>query len=121
MLPKKNRLNTKEVEDIFKKGSFLNSNNLTLKFILKKEGTSPKVSFLTPKTISKKAIVRNRLRRRGYEAIKGFFEVFPAGFVGAFVFGKKSEEFFGGGKEKKKIAKENIENEIKTILDKMRK
>ena len=121
MLPKKNRLNTKEVEDIFKKGSFLNSNNLTLKFILKKEGTSPKVSFLTPKTVSKKAIIRNRLRRRGYEAIKSFLDLIPTGFVGAFVFGKKSEESFGGEAEKKKIAKENIKTEIKSILDKIRK
>ena len=120
MLPKKNRAKTEEIENIFKKGYFLNSNNLTLKFILTKEDTEPKVSFLTPKSTSKKAVVRNRLRRRGYEAIKSFLSLLPAGFVGAFVFGKKSEEFFGGRQEKRQTSKENIKIEIETILNKLR-
>ena len=106
MLPKKNRLNTKEVENIFKKGSFLNSSNLTLKFSFNKENTEPKVSFLTPKSVSKKAVVRNRLRRIGYRSLKEFLPLFPKGFVGAFVFGKKSEEVFGARNTDKMIAKD---------------
>ena len=119
MLPKKNRLDKKIVENIFKNGSFVNSSNLTLKFISNKNTTPPRFSFITPKTASKKAVVRNLLRRRGYTVLKKYFKNFHNGFVGAFVFGKESVEVFGGRKNKTYNPILNLENEIKNILSKI--
>ena len=48
MLPKRNRVNKKEVDEIFKNGSFINSSNLTFKF-LRKKGIKSKISFISPK------------------------------------------------------------------------
>ncbi len=119
MLSKKNRVNKKLIDIIFKEGKFINSPNLTLKFI--KEGfLSPKIAFITPKTTSKKAIDRNLLRRRGYFIIKKYLKCFPTGFDGAFVFGKKSMEIFGGKKNKIKNPVKSLENEIKIILYKLK-
>ncbi|MEI8270808.1 MAG: ribonuclease P protein component, partial [bacterium] len=64
MLSKKNRVNKKLIDKIFKEGRFVNSPNLTLKFI-KEESLYPKIAFISPKTASKKAVDRNLLRRRG--------------------------------------------------------
>ncbi len=127
MLPKKNRADRKTVEKIFKEGRFVNSSNLTLKFVLShpnslliKERGFPQISFLSPKTASKKAVVRNLLRRRGYAILSKHFGKFPVGFLGAFIFGKKSVEVFGGRKNKKYNPILNLDLEVKTILTKLR-
>lgn len=120
MLPKKNRLDRKNIDIIFKNGHFVNSANLSLKFILNKEATLPRISFITPKTASKKAVVRNLLRRRGYAVLKKYFSKFPAGFSGAFIFGKKSTEFFAGRKTKTYNPIQNLDTEIKNIISKIR-
>jgi len=121
MFSKKNRTNKKEVERIFKVGRFVGTTNLTLKFIKNSEKTSPKVSFIVPKTVAKKAVDRNLLRRRGYVVLEKYLQRLPVGFLGAFVFGKKSKEVFGG-RNKKTIqnssSKQNLENEIKILLNK---
>ncbi len=129
MLPKKNRADRKSVEKIFKEGKFVNSQNLTLKFIINKEAkpelsgfasfVSPQISFVAPKTVSKKAVVRNLLRRRGYTVLKPFLNVFPSSFTGVFLFGKKSKDIFSGRKNKTRNPIKDLENEIKTILNKL--
>ena len=56
MLPKKNRVNTKNVEKIFKEGFFVNSQNLTFKFIKvfgKSDLSGTPGSLTYPKTFSK--------------------------------------------------------------------
>ena len=118
MFPKKNRVEKKLVEKIFKEGKFLNSPNLTLKFI-KKETKIPQFVFITPKTASKKAVVRNLLRRRGYSALQKYVHILPENMAGAFVFGKKSLEFFGGRKNKTRNPIKNLEDEIEKILNKI--
>ncbi len=129
MLPKKNRLDRKLVEQIFKQGRFVNSANLSFKFILqphpspllKGEGVkNTRISFITPKTASKKAVVRNLLRRRGYAVLKKYINQFPTSITGAFVFGKKSAEVFGGKKTKVYNPILNLDSEIKNILSKIR-
>ena len=126
MLPKKNRADRKSVERIFKEGRYVNSNNLTLKFILPhpsplliKERVFPQISFVVPKTVSKKAVVRNLLRRRGYAVLKPYLSTFPVGFTGVFLFGKKSKDIFGGRKNKTRNPIQDLENEIKIILNKL--
>ena len=118
MLPKKNRIDKKLVEKIFKEGKFVNSSNLTLKFV-KKETGFPQIAFITPKTVSKRAVDRNLLRRRGYGALSKYIHLLPVNIVGAFVFGKKGMEFFGGRKNKTKNPIQNLENEIQKILSKI--
>jgi ribonuclease P protein component len=107
MLPKRNRVNKKEVDEIFKSGSFVNSPNLTFKFLLKKGIIGPKVSFISPKSISKKAVIRNKLRRIGYNILKKYKKDFPSELIGVFVFRKYQDDV------------SIIENEIKTIFSKI--
>ncbi len=107
MTPKRNRAGKADIEKIFKTGKFLNSPTLTFKFIREKGLSSPRISFIAPKTIAKKATDRNRLRRRGYYALRKYIGRFPADIVGAFVF-------------KKPILDANeLENELQTILHKI--
>lgn len=119
MLPKKNRVGTKEVDRIFKEGKFLVSPSLTFKYIKKAIGQtygSPlrsdlwlesKISVIAPKSVAKLAVKRNLLRRRGYSAVGKYLGQFPAGLVGVFIFKKYQDDIF------------ILENEIETILKKI--
>jgi ribonuclease P protein component len=106
MLPKKNRANTREVEKIFKQGKFLNSPNLTFKFLLTKD-KEKRISVIAPKSVAKLAVKRNSLRRKGYNALGKYINAFPSGITGAFIFKKSQKDI------------SIIENEIKTILAKI--
>jgi ribonuclease P protein component len=124
MLPKKNRADKKAVEKIFKEGKFLNSLNLTFKYI-KIRGTEsflvgkdeascpllklsvPRISVIAPKSIAKLAVKRNLLRRRGYDVLGKYINQFPLGIWGVFVFKKYQDDVL------------IIENEIKNILSKI--
>lgn len=107
MLPKKNRAGTKAVEKIFKQGKFLNSPSLTFKFILTPDSGTPRISFIVSKTVSKKAVSRNFLRRRGYNVLKKYINKFPVGILGVFIFKKSINSIL------------EIEDEVKTILKKI--
>ncbi len=107
MLPPKNRVDKKNVDLIFKKGNFLNSPNLTFKFLLIKGSLQPRISFIVPKNISKKAVVRNLLRRRGYIALEKHLKSFPVSLLGVFIFKKYQDDIL------------ILENEIKNILYKI--
>jgi ribonuclease P protein component len=119
MLPKKNRADKKTIEEIFKKGRFVASSNLTLKYIKTDPLLPFNISFVVPKTVSKSAVIRNLLRRRGYNVIKKYLKHFSPGFKGVFVFGKKSNEFFGGTKTNMYNPMLNLENELRFILNKL--
>jgi ribonuclease P protein component len=107
MLPKKNRADRKAVEKIFKEGRFFNSPNLTFKFILKPNSSKTQISFVAPKTVSKLAVKRNFLRRLGYNVLGKYFNQFPSGTSGVFVFKKYQDNA------------SVIDNEIKNILSKI--
>ena len=107
MLPKKNRASKKDVDEIFKDGFFFNSPNLTFKFLIKKDVIGTRISFISPKSISKKAVIRNKLRRTGYRALQKHQNLFPSGLIGVFIFKKYQDDI------------SIIENEIKTILSKI--
>ena len=106
MLPKKNRVSTKEVNQIFKGGNFLNSPNLTFKY-LKNNSQATKISFIAPKSVAKLAVERNFLRRRGYSALAKHFKLSPLGTTGIFIFKKYQDDIL------------ILENEIKNILNKI--
>lgn len=107
MLPKKTRVNTKEIDLIFKNGKFIVSPSLTFKFILNSSNIPARISFIAPKNVAKLAIKRNLLRRRGYRALGKYIFEFPLGLVGAFVFKKFQDDVV------------IIENEIENILRKI--
>jgi|SRR3989344_1190480 len=107
MLPKKNRGSRKDIDAIFKKGSFLASPSFTFKFVLNNTQTQPKVSVIVPKTVEKRSTKRNLLRRRGYAALRSYKDKLPSGLQGAFIFKKASSKV------------SNLENDIKNILDKI--
>jgi len=111
MLPKKNRADKKAIEKIFKEGRFINSSNLTLKFLnnVHTGYGHARVSFIVPKTVEKKATRRNSLRRKGYLILKKYWNKIPNDFVGVFIFNKIKE----GNLLK------NIEEDIKAILNKI--
>lgn len=106
MLPKKNRVDKKGVDLIFKKGDFIASPSFTFKFI-KTSVSKKQISFIAPKSIAKLAVKRNSLRRKGYIALKKHLNQFPFGILGVFVFKKPEEDIL------------KIENEIKKILNKI--
>ena len=106
MLPKKNRADKKAVEKIFKEGKFLNSLNLTFKFIINST-KNRKISFIAPKSVAKLAVTRNLLRRRGYAVLSKYINQFPLGIIGVYVFKKYQDDV------------SILENEIKTILAKL--
>ncbi len=107
MLPKKNRVDKKSVNLVFKKGTFVVSSGFIFKFVLNNNRFQPRISFIVPQNIAKLAVKRNLLRRKGYFAFKKYINQFPFGIIGVFVF-KKTE---------KDISK--IEDEIKNILNKI--
>lgn len=118
MLPKKNRNNKKEVSEIFKKGRTVSSHFLVLKY-LKNKPLFKKISFITPKNISKNSTKRNLLRRRGYSILAKNLKRLPEGFSGVFLFQKGSQDFFGGRKKKEYKPIQNLENEIEIIFNKI--
>lgn len=106
MLPKKNRVDKKGVDLVFKQGKFITSPHLTFKFIFTETG-NPRISFIAPKSVAKLAVKRNMLRRRGYAALSKLLSRFPPGIMGAFIFKKAEDD----------ISK--LEDEIKQILSKL--
>ena len=106
MLPKKNRADKRAVEKIFKKGKFVDCLNLTFKFLITSE-KERKISFIVPKSVAKKAVKRNYLRRLGYFALQKHFNSLPFGIIGVFIFKKYQDDI------------SIIENEIKNIFNKI--
>ena len=106
MLPKKNRMDKKGIDLLFKEGKSIVSPNLTFKFLITKLPVS-RISFIAPRAVAKLAVKRNLLRRRGYSAFKKHISQFPLGITGVFVFKKYQDDI------------SVIENEIKNILDKI--
>ena len=69
MLPSSQRLATKQLEEVLKKGKVIHSSFFWLKFIYAK---NKHISVITPQKIIKSAVMRNNIRRKVYNAIKLF-------------------------------------------------
>ena len=107
MLPKKNRVNKKDIDFLFKEGKFIVSANLIFRFILARDHVITRISFIAPKRVAKLAVKRNMLRKRGYDVLKKYINQFPPGLIGVFVFKKYQEDI------------SIIEHEIKNALNKI--
>lgn len=79
MLPKINRLkNKKEIERVFKKGKGFKEDFLILK-VAKSNFENSRFAFVVSKKISKKATLRNKIRRRLGELIRFKIKKFKNG------------------------------------------
>lgn len=107
MLKKTNRVDKKNIDLIFKEGKFVNSPNLTFKFLLSPIKNPPRISFIAPKSVAKLAVKRNKLRRLGYTALNRHINQFPKGILGAFIFRKSEDDT------------SILESEIKNVLSKI--
>jgi ribonuclease P protein component len=67
MLPKKQRLTAAEVRAILKSGTSARGSRVSAKYV-KVPGS--KAAVVVSKKVAKTAVLRNRLRRMGYEALK---------------------------------------------------
>ncbi len=70
MLPKNNRLkNKKDFDRVFKEGSGFKNNFLALKAV-KNNINASRFGFVVSQKVSKKAVVRNKIKRRLREIVK---------------------------------------------------
>ena len=67
MLPKRKRLRAQEVKDILAKGRPVRGVHLSMKFIT--TTNSFRAAAVVPKSVARKAVERNRLRRALYRAL----------------------------------------------------
>ena len=108
MLPKKNRLTTKEFSEVFSDGKTFSSNAFTLRYTKKKNIKNTKCSFVVSKKIAKKAVERNKLRRAGYFILSEIKDSVSLG----------SSCIFFLKKEGKNLSPSEIKIEIKNLLRK---
>ena len=66
MLPKKKRITKDLFQDIMKNGKTASSPLFTLRYIPSKVG---QYAVVAPKTVAKQAVLRNKLRRKGYSIL----------------------------------------------------
>jgi ribonuclease P protein component len=92
MLAKKNRLTKKkDFENVFKRGRSFKQDFLIFKIIENKLGQS-RFSFIVSKKISKKAFLRNRVKRRISESVRLKIEKLRKGIDGILIALPKVEE-----------------------------
>ena len=77
MLPKRSRLTKQNIESL-KHARRSKSAHFLVIYGVYAETDGPKVAFSASKKVAKGAVVRNRLRRRGYAAIEGLLPRFSA-------------------------------------------
>jgi len=110
MLRKKFRLKKKkDFAEVLKKGKSRRENFLILK-ILKNDLILTRVGFVVGKKISKKATVRNKIKRRLREAVKTYITKINSGYDLVFLAEKGIEEksFY------------EIEKVVKSLLEKIK-
>ena len=104
MLPQKNRLKKKEIKKILKEGKKIHSQSFLL-FFLKNDLKYSRFSVIVPLKFSKKAVERNKIKRKFREVLRRFF--LNLSFDGVFIIkeGAKKLNFWEIKKEIEKIFK----------------
>ncbi len=91
MLPLKNRLKKKtDLERVFKEGKGIREDFLLLKFTKNNLETS-RFGFVVGQKVAKKAVLRNKIKRRLREAVRKKLSEIRVGFDGVWVALKGSE------------------------------
>lgn len=79
MLPKQNRLKKKKsFDEVFKKGKILRAPDFFLKY-LEKEAAEARIGFVVSKKVSKRAVQRNKAKRRLREAFRSPIKLLSQG------------------------------------------
>lgn len=110
MLPSSYRLRREFFEEIFKRGAVFYGKDLSL-FILKSQEKGLKhslFSFSASKKVSKIAVERNKLRRRGYSSIQYLLSRVKPGFFCVFVYKPSA----------KKASFNDLREQIESLLNK---
>ncbi len=80
MISKHNRFNRRNhVRYVYRKGQFIRSKYWSLNYISKPVDKSYKLAVVVSKKVSKRAVVRNRIRRRLFESVRQSHQVIPPG------------------------------------------
>lgn len=85
MLSRKNRLNKKEVESVFKKGRKFVGIFLILKTEKEEEKSCSSFSAIVPVKVSKKSADRNKIKRRIRESLRKKLPQIKPGIKGIFI------------------------------------
>jgi|SRR3989338_4163733 len=126
MLPKKNRISRIVFEDLLKCGKNVSGDFLQAKFLFLSSKDSPwgssslrgvlasnakesQFSFVIPKAVSKLAVKRNLLRRRGYASVSKILNNLKQPMLCAFFFKKGSAN----------ASFDEIEADVNVILNKI--
>ena len=97
MLKAENRIGKrKEFEEVMASGRMLSTPLLGFKYLVKND-EEKRLGIIVSKKISKKAVVRNKIRRRWYEAVAKMLSELPVGLRGVAlvkktIIDKKTEE-----------------------------
>ena len=71
MLAKTNRFHGyNSLNFAYKQGKAVRGSQLTLRFVLNEKRSAYRVAVVVSKKVSKSAVIRNRIRRRVYEAVR---------------------------------------------------
>lgn len=108
MLPKRNRVNSELFQYIYENGSRVDGTFLYLRFTIKDTEAPPRFSVVVPKKIIKKAVDRNKVKRRAVRVLEHLIKNVSDGTVGIFFF---KEDVIN-------IPSEEIGGEIKDLLQK---
>lgn len=92
MLPKKNRLERKLFSLLFKKGRRVESDYFKLVYLIDKElNIYPKSAFIVSREVSKKSVLRNKLKRRARHIIFGLLNRFKNNIIFVLIFKKQCQ------------------------------
>lgn len=105
MLPKNRRIPRKIFGLITKSGQFYSNSLFNLR-VVKQEDVNSRFCFSVSKKVSKKAFIRNRIRRAGYRNIKMYINDIKKGFLVALFF------------KKEPLNEEEVRSSLKSILEK---
>lgn len=81
---RKNRLKTREIKEVFKRGRKYKGEFLNLKLV-KNNLPLSRFAFIVPLTLSKKSTERNKFQRRAQDLLRKKIETLKTGFDGVFV------------------------------------
>lgn len=81
MLPQKNRISRRSFDDVFTKGQFFGGEYLSGKVLNFDNNSESRFSCVVPKKSLKRAVDRNKLRRRVYSALSPLLSKIKPGFA----------------------------------------
>lgn len=109
MLPKKNKLNRKYFKQLFKKGKRKIFLGFNLLFLKDNELQNCEIGIIISSSVFKKAVLRNKLKRRTRFAVLEFLRSKEMKYRLIFIFKKESVKF------SYKILKYEIEESLKLL------